>query len=304
MHNILELERQWRHYRIKKAIPYLLVSLLLLISIITFLLLPDSSASKQNVVLINKSLHNPSLPTEALEPKREVVVESVAKSADIEEHKNVFIETPSITEIKKKSESTQTVNKHLMKPSLGFMKRMEKDQSRESKNNVEQTSSVLKHKQKVPSFKNEEPPHKKSTQKNLKKLLRSVENSSAPIKENINTFKTQPSSDKVISIVRQRDNKDLRDVINRFEKNKSPALSLFIAKRFYALGDYQQAYNYALITNEINSNIEDSWIIFAKSLVKLGQKDMAISTLNSYISHSHSLNAKLLLRDIAKGSFK
>lgn len=104
-------------------------------------------------------------------------------------------------------------------------------------------------------------------------------------------------------IQRDDDMKDIQDVIARFKKNKNPALSLFVAKRYYKIGNYQQAYNYALITNELDNNIEDSWLIFAKSLYKLDQKDMAIKTLRAYIQESSSVKAKITLDQMEKGTF-
>ena len=108
-----------------------------------------------------------------------------------------------------------------------------------------------------------------------------------------------------VNIKRKNDTQsDIQHVITRFKKSNSPALSLFIAKSYYELGDYNQAYNYALITNEIDNNIEASWIVFAKSLVKMGQKDKAISTLREYVKHSKSSNAKTLLDEIVLGKMK
>ncbi|MCF6310116.1 MAG: CDC27 family protein [Sulfurimonas sp.] len=108
----------------------------------------------------------------------------------------------------------------------------------------------------------------------------------------------------IINIKRKNSNDDIGHVITRFKVNNNPALSLFIAKKYYQLKEYENAYNYALITNEINNNIEASWIIFAKSLVKLKKKDMAIKTLKRYINYSHSSQAKLLLNEILTGKFK
>ncbi len=107
-----------------------------------------------------------------------------------------------------------------------------------------------------------------------------------------------------IDIKRQNTNEDIQHVIKRFNKNNSPALSLFIAKKYYELNDYKKAYQYAFITNQINDEIEESWIIFTKSMLKLGQKNKAIETLKRYINHSHSAQAKILLEDITSGRFK
>ena len=113
----------------------------------------------------------------------------------------------------------------------------------------------------------------------------------------------EESEPREMLIQRDDDMKDIQDVIARFKKNKNPALSLFVAKRYYKIGNYQQAYNYALITNELDNNIEDSWLIFAKSLYKLDQKDMAIKTLKAYIQESSSVKAKITLDQMERGTF-
>ena len=112
---------------------------------------------------------------------------------------------------------------------------------------------------------------------------------------------TQTNND--IKIQRQNTNKDIEHVLKRFENNKNPALSLFVAKKYYELGSYDKAYNYALITNDINNEIDESWLIFTKSMVKLNQKNKAIKLLQEYIKHSHSAEAKTLLDDIISGKF-
>lgn len=109
---------------------------------------------------------------------------------------------------------------------------------------------------------------------------------------------------KKITIKRKNTDKDISEIISRFKNNNNPALSLFVAKKYYEMGNYHQSYNYALITNQINNEIEDSWIIFAKSLVKLGKKNMAIKSLNEYIKISHSSSAQTLLDSIILGKFQ
>ncbi len=107
-----------------------------------------------------------------------------------------------------------------------------------------------------------------------------------------------------ITIMRQNTSKDIQNILHRFKEDKNPALSLFLAKNYYELGDYKKASNYALITNQLNKKIEDSWLIFAKSLVKMGKKEKAIQLLQEYISKSHSTNAAILLDNIKSGEFQ
>ena len=107
-----------------------------------------------------------------------------------------------------------------------------------------------------------------------------------------------------ITITKQDTSKDIQNILHRFKEDKNPALSLFLAKKYYELGNYEKASNYALITNQLNDEIEDSWLIFAKSLVKRGEKERAIQLLQKYINNSHSTNAAILLNDIKSGEFQ
>jgi len=107
-----------------------------------------------------------------------------------------------------------------------------------------------------------------------------------------------------IQIKRQNQNDDINIVLKRFHNNKNPSLSLFIAKKYYEQKNYKYAYKYAFITNELNNKIEDSWLIFIKSMIKLNKKEQAIKTLKQYIQHSDSYKAKLLLNNIYNGKFR
>lgn len=107
-----------------------------------------------------------------------------------------------------------------------------------------------------------------------------------------------------ITITRQDTDKDIQNILKRFEEDKNPALSLFLAKRYYELGNYEEASKYALITNRLNKDIDDSWLIFSKALVKMHHKDKAINILRKYIQSSHSTNAAVLLHDIESGEFQ
>ena len=107
-----------------------------------------------------------------------------------------------------------------------------------------------------------------------------------------------------INIKREESDDDIGIIIKRFQKTNNPELSLFIAKKYYAMKKYREAYNYALITNKINNNIEGSWIIFSKSLVKLGKKRLALKVLNQYLGYSNSNKAEILRDEIISGKFR
>jgi hypothetical protein len=164
-------------------------------------------------------------------------------------------------------------------PSLDFMKKMQNAQQPQYMQNERVATTEKK---------------EKTTPKVALVSIKQVEE-----KEPVNIIKVHK-----INIKRQQTDNDIYEIITRFKKNNNPALSLFVAKKYYEMKNYNQAYNYALITNNINSNIESSWIIFAKSLVKLKKKDQAIRTLNEYIMQSHSNSAQILRDEIRSGEFQ
>lgn len=107
-----------------------------------------------------------------------------------------------------------------------------------------------------------------------------------------------------LSINRNESKLDIEDLQRRFKETSNANLGLFIARYYYDHGDYNEAYNYALKTNNVNNRIDESWILFSKSLVKLGKTDQAKKTLQLYISQSNSDAARSLLDTIEKGNFK
>lgn len=113
------------------------------------------------------------------------------------------------------------------------------------------------------------------------------------------------SNDKALSVNRNNETKiDIESVERRFKETTNPNLGLFIARYYYDHGNYADAYNFSLKTNGINNKMDESWIIFAKSLVKLGKTEQAKKTLQAYIGESNSDSARSLLDSIERGSFK
>lgn len=112
------------------------------------------------------------------------------------------------------------------------------------------------------------------------------------------------NDNKPSSLNRNETKMDIESVIRRFKDTSDPNLGLFIARYYYAQGNYNEAYNFALKTNNINTKMDESWIIFSKSLVKLGKADQAKKTLKLYIAESNSDTARSLLDSIEQGTFK
>ena len=92
-------------------------------------------------------------------------------------------------------------------------------------------------------------------------------------------------------------------VEKNFSKSRSYYDSLYLARAYYKKGNYPKAQKWALVTNDLNSKLEESWLIFAKSKVKLGQQREAEQILSAYIRKTNSVKAKALLQKIKKGKF-
>jgi len=273
MLNIPELEQRWLRYKIKSTLPYVIISLsLVVISTTLYILLSDDSASKTE--------EKKSTPVATLTEENSSKL-SEKNSSKLLKTVNQTVSTPKERVVVQKETEEQRVK---LTPSMNFMEGMKNYVAPYSNHNA------LKQPKATP------PKRVKKTE------VVEIE----PIEEEIVLESEQIVEEKPKKILIKRQNKqnDINEIIKRFKKNNNPALSLFIAKKYYELGNYHQSYNYALITNQINKEIEASWLIFAKSLVKLGKKDLAIRTLQEYVKSSHSGSAKILLNEIKSGKFE
>jgi len=103
---------------------------------------------------------------------------------------------------------------------------------------------------------------------------------------------------KKVSIIKISTNSAYKDVERRFKRSHNINDSMFLANMYYKRKNYRKAIYWAMQTNKLDKNIEESWLIFAKSKVKLGKKNEAISVLKAYIKRSNSYEARKLLKKI------
>ena len=282
MLNTRDLEERWLKYKIKSYIPHATIVISLVIIVVITSIFLNSDKEKKEMALLPKIKKEKQV--EHIQTVVTKVTEATLPKNEIVEIKNITAEEVPKTVILASQNNFSTSNNTPFKlsPSLNFMKKM-------------QHSSL-------PYYQNES----RRQQVSSAQIVEEVEEldvEELDIEENSKS-KVIEEKPKKITIQRRNTSDDIRHIIKRFKKNNNPALSLFIAKKYYELGEYHKAYNYALITNEIDRDIDASWIVFAKSLVKLNQKEMAIKTLKKYVKNSHSSSAKILLDEIVSGKFK
>lgn len=318
MLNVPELERRWKRYRRAKQIPYIIAGIIVSAvgaGAVVYFLIPQATTTAmyqaKTATFTAGTTAKTKKPQTSTQQQTVQTSHSSAPSAPVAPftaapkvaQENSKLHPAASSQRPKPTSPKPTVQTVKLTPSMTFMQDFESDvmqyyneEASSSASSIQYTSPATHAPEKLsglPAIRSQAvaplPPH-------------NVEAASAAHPAAPAVLAKGDSKQMVIK--REDDMKDIQDVIKRFKKNKNPALSLFVAKRYYRIGNYQQAYNYALMTNELNSNIEDSWLIFAKSLYKLDQKEMAIKTLKTYYDDSGSVKAKITLDQMQKGTLK
>jgi tetratricopeptide (TPR) repeat protein len=100
--------------------------------------------------------------------------------------------------------------------------------------------------------------------------------------------------------ITSQDGNSLSFIKKKFYATNNAVFSIKLAQKFYETKKYQQALKWSLITNEIDSKNEQSWLMFAKIKDKMGKKQDAINALNEYLKRENSTKAISLLKEIKK----
>ncbi len=300
MLNIHDLEKRHKKYKRDSNLPFIVLSTVVGATLIgaTFFVL---TYQKEEVVADAQQTQLTSLektPAQTtpvvekrVEEKKDETNETTLVPKPIEANESI----PSVAEIPKELETQKEQKRVVLTPSLEFISKMDATAPKNYSSELISNAKV----EVAPAAEEIKPVVIPPKVQEIKEEI--IE----PIKmEKVEIPEVKEEKKGSISIARRDEQKDIADVIKRFNVNHNPALSLFVAKKYYQLGNYEQAYNYALITNDLNNNIEESWIVFAKSLMKLNKKEMAVETLKKYISHSNSSQARQLLDEINAGKFR
>lgn len=88
------------------------------------------------------------------------------------------------------------------------------------------------------------------------------------------------------------------DLKDKFEKTQDLSYALEISKEYFNKKQYQNAIKWALVVNNLDTDNEESWIIFAKSKYRINQKQDAIKVLEVYNKSKQSKAIDELLEQI------
>ena len=90
-------------------------------------------------------------------------------------------------------------------------------------------------------------------------------------------------------------------VEKRYKQSPNYEDAIYLAEGYYEQRSYEKAQKWALESNNLNSNSEESWLLFAKSKAKLGDYDAAGKILEAYLKENSSQKVEKLLHAIESG---
>ncbi len=90
----------------------------------------------------------------------------------------------------------------------------------------------------------------------------------------------------------------IKTLRKKFYKSNNVRYALMIAQRFYDTKKYDKALKWSLIANEVDQKKAQSWLLFAKSKMKMGKKQDAVNVLNAYLKIYDSKEASKLLKQL------
>ncbi|MDR2635609.1 MAG: CDC27 family protein [Campylobacteraceae bacterium] len=105
--------------------------------------------------------------------------------------------------------------------------------------------------------------------------------------------------------IETNDIQNIEELIKKFESSNNVIFATMICEEYFDRKNYKKSLEWALRANEVDSQNELSWIMFAKSQVKLGKIDDAIRALEIFTNYDKSAtSAANLLKNIRSGEYR
>ena len=116
--------------------------------------------------------------------------------------------------------------------------------------------------------------------------------------ENEKIIELEPKAKPKIDIQISSENNEISMLKEDFNKNKNPEIALKIARKCYQDKRYSDTIKWALSANNLDSSIEESWVMFAKAKYMLKQKDDALRALEEYNKNKNKPEINELINKI------
>ncbi|WP_459899156.1 CDC27 family protein [Campylobacter concisus] len=108
----------------------------------------------------------------------------------------------------------------------------------------------------------------------------------------------EPKAKPKIDIQISSENNEIFMLKENFNKSKNPEIALKIARKCYQDKRYIDTIKWALSANNLDSSIEESWVMFAKAKYMLKQKDDALRALEEYNKNKNKPEINELINKI------
>lgn len=115
---------------------------------------------------------------------------------------------------------------------------------------------------------------------------------------NEEVIELEPKAKPKIDIQISSENNEISMLKENFNKNKNPEIALKIARKCYQDKRYIDTIKWALSANNLDSSIEESWVMFAKAKYMLKQKDDALRALEEYNKNKNKPEINELINKI------
>ena len=115
---------------------------------------------------------------------------------------------------------------------------------------------------------------------------------------NAEIIELEPKAKPKIDIQISSENNEISMLKENFNKNKNPEIALKIARKCYQDKRYIDTIKWALSANNLDSSIEESWVMFAKAKYMLKQKDDALRALEEYNKNKNKPEINELINKI------
>ena len=260
---IVELEKKVARYRLKKLKPIVYLSCIILVVSISLILLTHPFFQKETVT--TKVSTGLTSKAEIIEPVKQLEKIEEKKVPQKDENETLLLQLPVIGATDKASQKNVSA-KNIQEEELETKVMMRKP-----------PSSIAT---------SEEP------------LIRPKDFDTALLPPPPSLDEVKP---KGMIKIETKEMNSIEYLKEKYEKTHSIVYALMLSEEYYLTKNYQESNKWAIISNNLDAENEKSWILFAKTKVKLGRKDDAITALKAYVKNNKSQAAQALLNQLIIG---
>jgi len=111
---------------------------------------------------------------------------------------------------------------------------------------------------------------------------------------------TTPNENRVSSLIATK-KATIDELISQYTHRPGFTRAIMIARAFYNKKEFKNAAKWAKRANSLDREREEGWILYAKSVNALGQRERAIKILKVYLNFKSSEEARKLLMQLERG---